>query len=108
MFAFSYEVFAHVNEYREVFRAMVGKRSGAMVEHLVHKLLVDVIRDDVKASITRGHVKAHEMEGLVQFLAGGLFGLIGWWLGSKDRLSVDEANSIFRRLAVPAMKAARG
>src|SRR5216683_2086669 len=42
LFAFSYDMFAHVDEYRDVFRAMVGKRSGAMIQHLVHKLLVDL------------------------------------------------------------------
>jgi AcrR family transcriptional regulator len=31
VFAFSLEIFAHTNEYREVFLAMVGKRSGAAV-----------------------------------------------------------------------------
>src|SRR5713226_5632016 len=32
LFAFSHEMFAHIAEYRKVFRAMVGKRSGAMVD----------------------------------------------------------------------------
>ena len=41
MFGFSQEVFAHTNEYRDAFRAMVGKRSGAAVQRLLHKLLVD-------------------------------------------------------------------
>src|SRR5262245_58324705 len=34
---FSEEVFAHTHEYREVFRVMVGKRSGAAVERMLHK-----------------------------------------------------------------------
>jgi AcrR family transcriptional regulator len=40
VFGFSHEVFAHTNEYREAFRAMVGQRSGAIVQRLLHKLLV--------------------------------------------------------------------
>jgi AcrR family transcriptional regulator len=32
MLAFSYEMFAHVDEFRDVFRAMVGKHSGAMIQ----------------------------------------------------------------------------
>lgn len=39
VFGFSQEVFAHTNEYREAFRAMVGQRSGAVVQRLLHKLL---------------------------------------------------------------------
>jgi hypothetical protein len=42
----------------------------------------------------------------MQFVAGGLFGLMMWWLGGKRRLSVEEVDALFRRLAIPALKAA--
>ena len=47
-------------------------------------------------------------DALVQFMAGSLFGLLMWWLDGKMRLSVAEVNALFRRLAIPALKAARG
>jgi AcrR family transcriptional regulator len=105
VFGFSEEVFAHTHEYRDVFRAMVGKRSGAAVQRLLHKLLVDLIRADVKGAVTRkdGAVSA---EALVHFIAGALFGLLMWWLDGKMRLSVAEVNALFRTLAIPALKAA--
>ena len=53
-FAFSHEIFAHVNEYRDVFRAMAGKQSGAAVQQLLHKILLTLVRDDVKATWLRG------------------------------------------------------
>src|SRR5262249_54060176 len=34
LFAFSRELFAHANDHRTVFRAMVGKRSGAVIQQL--------------------------------------------------------------------------
>jgi len=40
-FAFSRELFTHANEHRTIFRAMVGKRSGAVVQQLLQKMLVD-------------------------------------------------------------------
>ena len=42
----------------------------------------------------------------MHFIAGGLFGLLMWWLNGKMRLSVDEANGIFRQLSIPAFRAA--
>ena len=39
-------------------------------------------------------------------VANGLFGLLVWWLNGRMRLSVEEVNEIFRRLAVPTLKAA--
>jgi hypothetical protein len=41
-------------------------------------------------------------------MAGALFGLMMWWLDGKPRVSVSEVNALFRRLAVAALKAARG
>jgi len=105
VFAFSQEMFAHANEYRDAYRAMVGKHSGAMIQLLVHKLLVDLVRDDAKAMVSRGSSNSIPTEAVVQFVAGGLFGLLGWWLDGKMRLSVEELNTLFRQFAIPAMKA---
>jgi len=104
VFGFSQEVFAHTNEYRDVFRAMVGKRSGAVVERMLHKLVVDLVREDVKETIAQRENSAVPAEALVQFIAGALLGLLMWWLGGKNRLSVAEVNALFRKLAIPVLK----
>lgn len=104
VFAFSQEMLMHAGEHRELFQAMAGKRSGAMVESIMHKLLVDLVRDDVKEMLPRGD--AHTQEALVQFIAGGLFGMLMWWLRGKMRASVEDLNAVFRQLAIPAVKAA--
>jgi hypothetical protein len=49
----------HVNEHRHLFQAMVGKSSGAMIQGVIHKLLVDLLRDDVKAMSTRKSDRIH-------------------------------------------------
>ena len=85
---FSLEVFAHANEYRDVFRAMVGKRSGAAVQRLLHKLMVDRVREDVREAGAHTERDAVPAEALVQFIAGALFGVLMWWLDRKTRLSV--------------------
>ena len=103
-FAFSRELLSHVDEYRVVFRAMVGKRSGALVQHLVYKLVVDLVREDVKATLPRGSAHSPPTEALVQFIAGGLFGLLLSWLEGKTRGSVEEMNELFRQFAIPTLK----
>jgi len=108
VFAFSQEMFAHANEYRDVFRVMVGKRSGSTVQRLLHKLLVDLVRDDVKGTVARAETRAVPTEAVVQFIGSALFGLLMWWIDGKMRLSVADINAMFRKLAVPALKAAAG
>src|SRR5262245_66019302 len=49
LFAFRRELFTHANEHRTVFRAMVGKRRGAVGQQLLQKIRVDLERNGVKA-----------------------------------------------------------
>jgi AcrR family transcriptional regulator len=106
IFGFSHEMLTHVNEHRHLFQAMVGKSSGAMIQSVIHKLLVDLLRDDVKAMSTRKGDRSIPTEALVEFIAGGLFGMMNSWLRGKPRLSVEELNALFRRLAIPAVRSA--
>lgn len=106
LFAFSHEMFAHIAEYRRVFRAMVGKRSGALVQQLLNKIVLDLVRDDIKAIAGRREDQSVPAEAVVQFVTGGLFGLAMLWATGKLPLSVEEVNALFRRLAMPGVRAA--
>lgn len=106
VFAYSRDLLSHVHEYRHLFRAMSGKRSGAAVQTVLHRLTIDLVRDDLRA-MTDGLDSARAInDAVVEFIAGGLFGLMMWWLSGKARLTVEELNTLFRRFAIPAVKAA--
>jgi len=105
LFAFSHHLLAHADEHRNIFPAMVSKRGGALIQHLLRNLLVKVVREDVREAAKAAVAPVPE-EAIVQFVAGGLFGLMMWWLGGKRKLSVEEVETLFRKLAVPALKAA--
>lgn len=106
LFAFSHELFVHADEHRNVFRAMVGKRSGAVVQQLLHKMLVDLVREEVKQLVSTRDADATPLEAIAQFIGGGLFGLLIWWGNGKMRMAVDDVDATFRRLAIPSLKAA--
>jgi AcrR family transcriptional regulator len=105
-FAFSHDMLAHINEHRHLFKAMAGKRSGAAVQNVLRKLVIDLVRDDLKAMIEGVERHRAVTDAVAEFIAGGLFGLLVWWLGGKNRLSVEDLNALFRRFAIPAAKAA--
>jgi AcrR family transcriptional regulator len=102
VFGFTYDMFVHANEYRGVFHAMMDKQSGAVVQRLLRKLLVDLVRDDVKAA-TGNSASAVRVDAIAQFIAGGLFCLLLWWLDARPRVSAAEVNALFRELAMPAL-----
>jgi AcrR family transcriptional regulator len=104
MFAYSRDMFMHVNEHRTVFRSMVGKRSGAVIQHLFHRMLVDLVREDVKDLVQQKAWGATH-DGVVQLIAGGLFGLVLWWVDGPMKVPMQEVDALFRRLAMSAVKA---
>lgn len=106
LFAFSRELFVHADGHRDVFRAMAGEQSVALVQRAFHKMLVDLVRDDLKAMAERGDTGTTPAEAVVQFVGGGIFGLLMWWLEGRTRPRAEEIDALVRRLAVPAVKAA--
>jgi len=108
VFAFSRELFAHVHAHADVFRAMAGKRSGAMVQRHFQRMLHGLVRAELQLPGATASTRApsSEAEAAVGFVAGGLYGLLAWWIDDRLRLSIDEVEQLFRRLAVPASRAA--
>jgi len=102
-FAFSRHLLEHAYAHRQIFPAMISKRGGAFIQHLLRRLLLKVVREDVREMASQRNVGAPPAEATVQFIAGGLFGLMMWWMGNRMRLSVDEVDTIFRRLAISAL-----
>lgn len=104
-FGFSLHLLQHAHKHREVFPAMVGKRGGTAIQHVLRKLLTDLMREEVSA-MSSGRAPAQiPQEATIEFLSSGLFGLLVWWLNGRMRLSPEEMNEIFRRLAIPVLKA---
>jgi len=84
---------------------MIGKRSGAVIQQLLHKMLIDLVRDELKATAPHTDNVSTPTEATAQFIGGGLFGLLMWWGSGKMRMPVEEVNTLFRRLATGAVTA---
>ena len=106
LFGFSRELFEHVGDHRDVFQAMVGKRSGAAVQRRLQDLLIELVREDVKLALPALRAAPAQREPVVRFVAGAFFGLLGWWLDDKPHLTAAEIDRRFKQLAVPALNAA--
>ena len=105
LFAFSRELFAHADQHRNVFAAMMGKRSGTAFQQYLHRMLVHLVRDDLQTVGSRKKRDAVQVEAAVQFVAGGLIGLLVSWVDETRQLSLDEIDALFRRMATHAAEA---
>ncbi len=105
LFAFSRELFAHADQHRDTFAAMVGKRSGTVFKQHLHRMLVELVREDIDALGSRKNRDAMRVEAVVQFVAGGLIELVVSLVDETRQLSADEIDALFRRMAIPAVEA---
>ena len=76
------------------------------IQQVLRKLLTELMREEVRAMLAENRSASVPAEATVEFLSSGLFGLLLWWLNGKMRISVAAMNEVFRRLAIPALKAA--
>lgn len=106
VFGFVRELLAHTNDHRNMFRAMVGKRSGAVLQRRFHKMLTELLHEEMSVSFPRAGDARVPVDAVIQYLASGMYGLMAWWLDGPMRMSVDEITALFLRLATAAVSAA--
>ena len=92
---FSLVMFEHAREYRNVFRALVGRRAGAMAITQIRRVLTEIVQDDAGS---KGIVEGIPQELAVRFIVDTFVNVLRWWLDQEPRLSPVKADLLFRRL----------
>lgn len=92
-FPFLPGLLAHVHEQREVFKALLGRRSGQVVQDHFRELLVRLFSPPDRAS-------SKAIDARVYMLAGSLFQLLVWWLGTHRPQKPNDINALFLAFAV--------
>lgn len=105
LFAFSRELFVHAVEHRDTFAAMIGRQSGTVFQQHLQRMLVTLVRDDLASIRSRRSRDPIQVEAVAQFVVGGLLGLLVAWVDATRPLSVDDVDTLFRRMAIPAVEA---
>jgi AcrR family transcriptional regulator len=102
-FGFSLALFEHVDLHRNVYHAIVGRPSGAVIISELRLLLADLVRSDLKTLSPKQHASDLPRNVVIQFVVGSLIAVIAWWLDERSKLSPAEVDVIFRRLTLPAI-----
>lgn len=105
-FLFSRALFDHVAVHRNVFRAMTGERSALVVQRLIQKILLELVREDLRALRSSRGRRPTSVEAEARYIAGGLGGLLTWWVDGGRALTVEELDATFLRLAAATLQAA--
>ncbi len=89
----------HVSERRILFRAIVGRGSG----HIVQKRFREMVKQLVEAQICLP-ISGWKQAAGVCYVAGALVELLVWWVDAGNKRSADDIESLFYQLTLPAIK----
>ena len=103
--AFSLPLFEHVDSYRPVYHAIVGRQSGTIVMSELRALLAELVQNDLKSLSPDERPANVPRNAVTQFVVGALISVITWWLDERSKLSPAKADAIFRRATLPAIVA---
>ena len=81
---------------------MLGRRSGHFVQDRFRELLVELVSDERPAGSRRWQAHA-----VANYLAGALFQLLAWWLGTSRPQRPQEIEALFHALSRQVLQSAR-
>jgi len=102
-FRFSRGLIEHAREQQRLFRAVIGKRSGQLVQKKFRELVLDLVREELGALLAPGFRR----EATVVFVAGAFVEILTWSLEAKSTLPPEEVDALFHDLATPVLEAQR-
>jgi len=100
--SFSRGLLDHAHEHLRVFRALVGRRGGHVVQGKMRGLVFELVGEDLAGLLPAGSRR----DGTVAFLGGALFELLIWSLEAKHATTPEAADALFQELAGPVLASA--
>lgn len=105
---FSRAFFEHAQDYRDVYRALVGERGASIIVARMRALFTQLVREELSELLPQSAQDDVPRSALIQFVVGALMSIRTWWLEGGSKLTPAQADAIFRRLTIPAIEAAAG
>ncbi len=100
---FSRGLIEHAHEQRRLFLAIVGKKSGHVVQRRFRELVLELVREDLATVLAAGPRR----DAVVAFVAGAFIELLTWSLEARSSLAPEELDTLFHELAEPVLAEAR-
>jgi len=101
------DVLRHVGEQSQLFKALLGRRTGNMLLAHVQEHLASYAQEVMEVRL-KGKKPVVPIEVTAQFTTGSFLALIGWWLENDMPYSAEEMSAMLGLLVAPGVHAALG
>jgi AcrR family transcriptional regulator len=103
---YSLPLFQHIQRNFRICRVLLGSDSGAIGEPHMRRILTDLVRQDIAASVPPKVTPAVPLDVVVHYTVSALVGLLTWWTDQQLPCSPEEIDRQFRALTLPGIVAA--
>ena len=103
---FSLPMLEHARSHLELYRAIVGRESGAFVLKRVHRTIAELAHAELKMLGFRGAAAQRDLAA--EYVAGAFMAVLTWWLDRGAELPPQEVDGIVRRLVMRGLAAELG
>jgi AcrR family transcriptional regulator len=104
----SLELFQHVQQNKQYFRAMLRGEAGATFWEAAQAAGSRVIEQALASSFSERSAPLVPLPVMARYLAGALLNLLKWWLETEAPYSPEQMDEMFQRLALPGVWAVIG
>lgn len=92
---------AHVYEQRLLFRAIIGRRSGHVVQKRFREMVNQLVEEIPITTV------GWKRDAGTRYISGALVELLAWWVDAGSDRSAEDIEILFYRLTIPAIKSLR-
>jgi hypothetical protein len=105
---YSLSLFQHVQRNYRICRVLLSPRSGAIVEPHMRRILTELVREEITASVPPGVASAVSLDVVAHYTVSAFLGLLTWWIDQQMLCSAEEIDRQLRALTMPGIAAALG
>jgi len=98
-FRFALGLIEHAHEQRKVFRGMIGRRSGYVVQQRFREMVIRMVTDELPASTGKLPRTA-----VARWIAAAFVELLAWWVEQRSPMSPVELARLFNELSRPLLE----
>ena len=96
---FALGLIEHAHEQRKVFRSIIGRRSGYVVQQRFREMVIRLVADELPPSTGR-----LPRQAAARWLAGAFVELLSWWVEQRAPLPPAELAALFEELSRPVLE----
>lgn len=96
-FAFVRPLLEFAAKNRRLFRSVIGRRSGQMVQARFQQMVIDLVQEDLAGLAPA----TWPIAATARYVAGGLTELLTWWMETRNAYSPAELERLFHQFVAP-------